>query len=75
MTEEEKRDIVQEVLKEIRALSQDIMSLPSSENVSEKDRIDDEYLCALSPIGQVWGAFGLGFPGASDGFRSKGYII
>ena len=40
-----------------------------------KDRIDDEYLCALSPIGQVWGAFGLGFPGASDGFRSKGYII
>ena len=40
-----------------------------------KDRIDDEYLCVLSPIGQVWGAFGLGFPGASDGFRSKGYII
>lgn len=40
-----------------------------------KDRIDDEYLCILSPIGQVWGAFGLGFPGASDGFRSKGYII
>lgn len=35
MTEEEKRDIVQEVLKEIRAQSQDIMSLPSSENVSE----------------------------------------
>lgn len=35
MTEEEKRDIVQEVLKEIKAQSQDIMSLPSSENVSE----------------------------------------
>nr|DAW74613.1 MAG TPA: hypothetical protein [Caudoviricetes sp.] len=30
MTEEEKRDIVQEVLKEIKAQSQDIMSLPSS---------------------------------------------
>lgn len=35
MTEEEKRDIVQEVLKAIKAQSQDIMSLPSSENVSE----------------------------------------
>ena len=40
-----------------------------------KDRIHDEYLCILSPIGQVWGAFGLEFPGASDGFMSKGYII
>lgn len=35
MTEEEKRDIVQEVLKAIKAQLQDIMSLPSSENVSE----------------------------------------
>lgn len=40
-----------------------------------KDRIDNEYLCALSPIGQVWGGLGLGFPGSRDGFRSKGYII
>lgn len=40
-----------------------------------KDTIGDAYLCALSPIGQVWGAFGLGFPGARDGFKSKGYII
>lgn len=39
------------------------------------DTIGDAYLCILSPIGQAWGALGLGFPGASDGFRSKGYIV
>lgn len=39
------------------------------------DTIGDAYLCILSPIGKAWSAAGLGFPGASDGFRSKGYII
>lgn len=40
-----------------------------------KDTIGDAYLCILSTIGQAWGGLGLGFPGASDGFRSKGYIV
>lgn len=40
-----------------------------------KDTIGDAYICLLSPIGKAWSAVGLGFPGASDGFRSKGYII
>ena len=40
-----------------------------------KDTIGDAYLCILSPIGKAWSAAGLGFPGARDGFRSKGYII
>ena len=40
-----------------------------------KDTIGDAYLCLLSPIGKAWSTAGLGFPGARDGFRSKGYII
>lgn len=40
-----------------------------------KDTIGDEYLCQLTPIGTNWSGIGFGFPGASDGFRSKGYIV
>ena len=40
-----------------------------------KDTIGDKYLCQLTPIGTNWSNTGLGFHGASDGFRSKGYII
>lgn len=39
------------------------------------ETIGDAYLCILSTIGQAWGSIGLEFPGASDGFGSKGYII
>ena len=39
------------------------------------DTIGDAYLCQLTPIGTNWSGIGFGFPGASDGFRSKGYIV
>lgn len=40
-----------------------------------KDTIGDAYLCQLTPIGTNWSGTGFMFPGASDGFRSKGYIV
>lgn len=39
------------------------------------DTIGDAYLCQLTPIGTNWSGIGFMFPGASDGFRSKGYIV
>lgn len=39
------------------------------------DTIGDAYLCQLTPIGTNWSGTGFMFPGASDGFRSKGYIV
>lgn len=39
------------------------------------DTIGDAYLYLLTPIGTNWSGTGFMFPGASDGFRSKGYII